>query len=116
MKSRFILTCFLALSLIFILSADQAHSQALIEKTFSSNLKVQHYQSIQLSNGDFVFTAAAYPASFDSSMALLIKTDSLLQVKWIKRYKMFHGDLFRTVKQSLDGNLIIAGSGRENFN
>lgn len=116
MKSRFILTCYLALSLIFIVSADQAHSQALIEKTFSSNLKVQHYQSLQLSNDDFVFTAAAYPASFDSSMALLIKTDSLLQVKWIKRYKIFHGDLFRTVKQSLDGNLIIAGSGRENFN
>ncbi len=116
MKNRCFLTFFFAQSLIFILAADHARSQALIEKTFGSNLKVQPYQSLQLSNGDFVFAASAYPASFDSSMALLIKTDSLLQLKWIKRYKVFHKDLFRTIKGSLDGNLFIAGSAREDFN
>lgn len=116
MKNRLVSARLFASVLIFILLAGHAQSQALIEKTFSNNVKIQVYQSTQLSNGDFVFTAAAYPASFDSSMALLIKTDSLLQVKWIKRYKVFHKDLFRTIKESLDGKLFIAGSAREDFN
>lgn len=101
---------------ICFLSAQRVHSQALIEKTFSSNFKVQPYKSLRLATGDFIFTSAAYPATFDSSMAILIKTDSLLQVKWIKRYKVFHKDLLRTIHPSLDGNLFIAGNARENFN
>lgn len=37
-------------------------------------------------------------------------------MKWIKRYKVFHDDLLRTIHPSLDGKLFIAGNARENFN
>lgn len=104
--------------LIGIVAATLYHSfaQPIIEKSFSNSMKLQFHKSIQLANGDFLFTVASYPVAVDSTMALLIKTDSLLQLKWSKRFKVFHNDFFTTVTWLQDGNLLIGGSIREDFN
>ncbi len=66
--------------------------------------------------GHFFITAFSYPATYDSSMSLIIKTNDLMQLEWVKRFKILHRDYLTCISPCKDGNLLLGGSARENFN
>lgn len=104
------------LFLLALLASISAQSQLILEKEFSNSIGITGSNAIQLADGSYFFTANAFPASYDSSIALLIKTDSLLQPVWTQRYKLLHNDQIICITPSLDGNFFLGGTGREDFN
>jgi hypothetical protein len=100
---------------MLLLAALTIQGQVVLEKEILTNLKLTLVSHLELSNGDFLFVGSASPANQDSVMALIVKTDSLLQVLWAKRYKIFHKDRFQTISR-LGGSYIVGGTARENFN
>lgn len=103
-------------TLLFSFFSSTLLSQSLYEKELSGigNLAISDVYTAP--DGSRYLAGSVNPATVDSVMAVLIKTDSLSNILWAKRYKCFHKDLFTSITPLSDGNLILGGTIRENFN
>ncbi len=103
--------------LVFLFSfiTFQLAGQSLTTKSFNYPLPIGVSDVVQLPGGDLIMTASASPASYDSTMAILMRVDTGLNVKWSKRYKVLRKDDFSVVKVLADGNLLVGGAMRQQF-
>ncbi|HEX5112568.1 MAG TPA: T9SS type A sorting domain-containing protein [Saprospiraceae bacterium] len=63
----------------------------------------------QTSDGGFILTGKQYHSNIDTTNILLIRTDSIGQILWVKRLGKFFYENGRNVKETPDGGLIITG-------
>lgn len=103
----------LLLSLCLLGTMMQA--QTLIEKEFATSLPMSMSDATVLPDGSFMLAGYAFPQGQDSVLAIIMKTDSLLNLKWAKRYKALAKDDFRCITPTSDGNLLVGGAMRQNF-
>lgn len=89
--------------------------QKLVETEFSTVLPMTMADAVRLPGGDFMLTGFAFPQAQDSAMALVMKTDSLLNLKWTRRYRILAKDDFRCITAAKDGNLLVGGTARQSF-
>ncbi|MEL7530187.1 MAG: T9SS type A sorting domain-containing protein [Bacteroidota bacterium] len=106
------LLLFLCLSLSF----SPAWSQNLTEKVLSTDLKMALSDGVRLEDGSWMFSAFANSITpGDSSMAMVVKTDSSFSLLWAKRYKYLRRDDFSCITKLSDGNVIVGGTMRQSF-
>ena len=84
-----------------------------VELTFPIPVSIR--EAIIDEYGNYYFTANHTSSTFDTSMSILIKTDSMFQVLWAKRYKILRRDDLKAISILSDGNLMIGGSARQDF-
>lgn len=104
------------LLLIATLSFTALHAQVLFEREISNTLKLGVGDVHRMNDGSMLLSCYSYPTSVDSVMALLVKTDSLMNIQWTKRFKALHSDGFSCITPLSDGNILVGGSIRESFN
>lgn len=101
--------------LTFFTSFFAATAQQLTESELSSDMILRLYDPVQLADGSFFFSGSARPlVGFDSSMAIIAKVDTALQLVWSKRFKGLSQDDFVTLTPLADGNLLAGGTLRGN--
>lgn len=64
----------------------------------------------QTNDGGFILTGDVYNSSTNEGDLLLIKTDSLGDVKWTKTFSHNYNDEGKSVRQTSDGGYIIVGN------
>lgn len=93
-----------------------AQGQFLQERALFNDLKLRVFDATQLESGNWLFACIANSITpGDSSMALLIKTDSAFQELWTKRYKALRRDEFTSLTLLSDGNILLGGTMRQDF-
>lgn len=106
MKNLVIL-CFVGISPLF--------GQIVKNVELSFPLPVSIQEGVSDEFGNYYFTANHTSSTFDTSMSILIKTDSMFQILWAKRYKILRRDDLKAITILKDGNLMVGGSARQDF-
>jgi hypothetical protein len=63
----------------------------------------------QTSDGGYILTGKEYRSNIDTTNILLIRTDSIGNIRWVKRLGMFFYENGRNVKETMDGGFILTG-------
>jgi len=98
-----------------VLLSSPSTAQTLVERQFSNSIPLVVGDMHRLPGGDVLMACSSYPSGLDSSMAILVRTDSLLQPKWSKRFAMQTIDFFSAITPLAGGNLLVGGSSRPPF-
>lgn len=99
------------LFLIFLLLATEgASAQIMFERTYGGSNNDQANCIQQTSDGGYIITGGTFSYGAGSRDIYLIKTDAYGDTLWTETYGGQNDDLAYTVKQTMDGGYIIAGS------
>ena len=109
------ITLFTLLMSVLVCLSCQVHAQ-LIEYSMTHQINLGLSDVIIRDNGDYLFTASAISPTYDSIMALTILTNSSFEVQQVNRYKSLNEDDFSCALQLSNGNYLVAGAMRQNFN
>ncbi len=103
----------LLISLVFCCTFT--HAQTLVEKEFDHVFPFGFTGVLKLTDESLVYTAVAQPPGFDSAYAMLVKLNPDLSLNWSRRYRGLRRDDFAVISQSMDGNLLVGGTMRQQF-
>lgn len=102
------------LPLILLLSIS-ARAQTLFERTWSSDFNSFVSAADTDESGDTYFAVTAYSENFDSSLSIVVKTNSDFEILWSKRLRVLLRDDLACVRVLEDGNIVVGGTMRQNF-
>jgi hypothetical protein len=103
--------------LIFLLLAWGSltvSAQQLLETELNSDdFRLQMVDALPLEDGSSLLLGLGYPLSgFDSTLALVLKVDSSLNLLWARRFKEYARDDFSSLTRLADGHVLITGTFR----
>lgn len=101
--------------LTLCLCCSLAQAQTYIERAISYDIPTGVVDAEPLPGGDILLATFAYPSTYDSAVAMLVKVDSNLEVRWAKRYKAFTKDDMSSLTTLQDGNILLGGTMRQQF-
>ena len=101
------------ITLQFVVCALVAFTQSVYERELDNDLNFSVGDIQHLNNGDLLMACQANPASYDSSMAILLRTDSLMNPQWAKRFNIFEKDFVSRITPLSDGNYLLGGTARQ---
>ena len=102
-------------TIVFFLLSLNISGQNLFDKTWSSDLLMRSTDMVSDNQGFSYFTFEGSNAQVDSSVAVVVKTNSDFDIIWSKRYKTYSRDDLARVEILNDGNLLLGGAMRQNF-
>jgi len=101
--------------LVLLLIPFMANSQAIFQKEISYNFAFSIIDIVQLPDDGYLACGSAKTSTIDSTYAVIVRFDSLLNVQWCKRYTILARDYFRCIEPTNDGNFLIGGTSKQDF-
>ncbi len=101
--------------LVFLLLPFFAHSQSIFQKEFSYTYAFYITDIAQLPDNGYLGCGWTKTDAIDSTFAVIVRFDSLLNYQWFKRYTMQARDDFRCITPSSDGNYFVGGKSKSEF-
>jgi len=103
------------LLLLVLLFPLMANTQEVFQKEITHTLSFSVYDMVILPDNGYMACGYLVPNPQDSSLAVVARLDSMLQVQWCKRIKVLEKDYFRCITALSDGNFLIGGTGRYEY-
>ena len=90
-------------------------SQEIFQKEIIHTLNFTISDLAELPDNEYLGCGYLSPSGYDSSLSVIFKMDSLMQVLWCKRLKMLRMDDLVCLTPLSDGNFVTAGASRYEY-
>ncbi len=103
------------LTLLLLLIPFFTNSQVIFQKEISYTYTLSLSEITKLPDNGYMGCGWTKTDAFDSTHAIIVRMDSLMQVQWCKRYIIMARDDFRCIEALSDGNFLVGGTGRSEW-
>ncbi|HPE56504.1 MAG TPA: T9SS type A sorting domain-containing protein [Bacteroidales bacterium] len=103
-------------ALLFLLLFPMAGStQVLFQKELAYPYHINIEDFAILPDKGYLICGGVQASTPDSSYAIIIRVDSLMQVQWARKYVALARDYFKCITPLYDGNFAVGGAIKQNF-